>query len=34
MNLSQNSDFSIISANEAASIVCRFTPEMLSLIHI
>lgn len=29
MNLSQNSDFSIISANEAASIVCRFTPEMI-----
>ena len=29
MNLSQNSDFSIVSSNEVASIICRFTPEMI-----
>lgn len=30
MNFSQNSDYSIISNSEAASIICRFTPEMIS----
>lgn len=30
MNLSQNSDFNIVSSNEVASIICRFTPEMIS----
>lgn len=32
MFLSQNSDYSIISSNEAASIICRFTPEMIQNI--
>ena len=30
MNLAQNSDFNIVSNNEVASIICRFTPEMIS----
>ena len=30
MNLAQNSDFNIVSSNEVASIICRFTPEMIS----
>lgn len=30
MNIPQNSDFMIVSNNEAASIICRFTPEMIS----
>lgn len=30
MNLSQNSDFNIVSSNEVASIICRFTPEMIT----
>ena len=29
MNIPQNSDFMIVSNNEAASIICRFTPEMI-----
>ena len=29
MNLPQNSDYTIMSNNEAASIICRFTPEMV-----
>ena len=30
MNLAQNSDYNIVSSNEVASIICRFTPEMIS----
>jgi hypothetical protein len=30
MNLAQNSDYQIVSTNEAASIICRFTPDMIS----
>ena len=29
MILPQNSDYTIMSNNEAASIICRFTPEMI-----
>ena len=29
MNLAENSDYAIVSNNEAASIICRFTPEMI-----
>lgn len=30
MNFAQNSDFNVVSGNEVASIICRFTPEMIS----
>lgn len=29
MNFADNSDYTIVSNNEAASIICRFTPEMI-----
>lgn len=29
MNFSSNSDYEVISQNEATSIICRFTPEMI-----
>lgn len=32
MNIAQNSDYAIISTNEAASIICRFTPDMIQNI--